>query len=391
MFPLKQSAFLSGFECLGADCPDTCCKGWGMQLDPETREKYITQAPELMEAVTTGEAEYIMKRDPATDYCVKFTDGLCSIHKTRGTAFLGDACHFFPRITRSLGETHLMTAALSCPEVTRLALFREDGFSHDDAQAERLPWSLMDYLPNELKEEDALAIHRAFLEAADDETASPERIMARLGSVARSLQMQAISNWPAAIAFYMKNADGRLPTPEENIADAFNLLHALVGLLKAAKPSARARLEQTIRDMEAALNVTIDRETLALTTHESSARAYLALRGAWRERWAESFAPVLRRWIQAQLAASLFPYSGMGDTLTERIAILTVRFATLRLALMGCCHAHAGLPPEQDSIRVIQSIARFLDHLADPELSLSMYSETGWILEARARGLLGDA
>ena len=391
MYPLKQSAFLSGFECLGADCPDTCCKGWGMQLDPETREKYITEAPELMEAVTTGEAEWIMKRDPATDYCVKFEGGLCSIHRSRGTAFLGDACHFFPRITRSLGDTHLMTAALSCPEVTRLALFGEGGFSYGDAQTERLPWSLMDYLPDGLGEPDALAIHTAFLNAADDASASPERIMARLGSVARSLQMQAVSNWPAAIGFYLKNADGRLPAPEENIADAFNLLHALVGLMKAAKPSARPRLEQTIRDMEAALNVHIDRGTLELTTHESSARAYLALRGAWRERWAASFAPLLRRWIQAQLAACLFPFSGLGDTLSERATMLTVRFATLRLALMCCCHAHEAIPPEEESIRVIQSLSRFLDHLADPELSLSMYRETGWTLEARARGLLGDA
>lgn len=390
MYPLQRSAFLSSFECLGDACPDTCCKGWGMQLDPATREKYIREAPELMEAVTTGEAEWIMKRDPVTDYCVKFTDGLCAIHKDKGTAFLGDACHFFPRITRSLGEVHLMTAALSCPEVTRLALFSQGAFALQPAQADRLPWSLMDYLPEGLSETEAVNVHTAFVHAAGDETVSPERSMARLGSVVRSLQMQDSKSWPMAVEFYLKHVDGRLPVPEENIADPFNLLHALVGLLKAAKPSARPRLEETIRSMEEALYVSIHRETLTLTTSDASPRAYLALRGAWREQWAAHFAPILRRWIQAQLAASLFPFSGLGDSLTERITIICVRFATLRLALMSCCHAHQGIPSDEETIRVIQSLSRFLDHLADPALSLSMYKETGWTLEARARGLLGD-
>ncbi len=361
-----------------------------MQLDPATREKYLKEAPELMEAVTTGEAEFIMKRDPETDYCVKFESGWCGIQRERGTAFLGDACHFFPRITRSLGETHLMTAALSCPEITRRTVLGAEGFTHQEVQADRLPWSLTDYLPDGLDDAQAVAIHNACVDAAGDAQASPERILARLGSVARSLQMQAITNWPAATPFYLRNADGRLPQPEENPADPFNLLHALVGLLKAAKQSPRPRLEQSITQMEAALNVQINRQTLELTTHEASARAYLALRGAWRERWAEYYAPLLRRWIQAQLAASLFPFAGLGDTLTERITILTVRYATLRLALMSACHASGGIPTEEETIRVIQSLSRFVDHLADPTLSLSMYTETGWTLEARARGLLGE-
>lgn len=390
MIPLQRSAFLEGFECLGDTCPDTCCKGWGMQLDPPTREKYITQAPELVEAVTTGEAEWIMKRDPATDYCVKFDRGLCAIHRDRGTEFLGDACHFFPRITRSLGETHVMTAALSCPEITRRALFDAAGFSLAPTQTERLPWSLMDYLPHGMDEAVALGIHTAFLDAAADAAATPERIMARIGSVARSLQMQPQESWGMAVPFYLAHADGRLPAPEEHAADPFHLIHALAGLMQAARPSARPRLEQTLHDMEAALNIAIHPETLALEVHDSSPRAYLALRGAWKEQWSDAMAPVLRRWIQAQLAACLFPFAGLGNTLSDRIAILTVRFATVRLALMSACHAHGGIPPEAETIRVIQSIARFLDHLADPTLSLAIYQETGWTLEARARGLLGE-
>src|ERR1043165_3275808 len=109
-----QTNAVARFSCLGADCPDTCCGGWGMQLTQETLEKYKQEAPELVDAVTSGEAELIMRRDPVTDTCVKFEQGWCSIHRDYGDAFLGDACHFFPRITRALGATILTTATLSC-------------------------------------------------------------------------------------------------------------------------------------------------------------------------------------------------------------------------------------------------------------------------------------
>ena len=77
---IKTYAFVEKFQCLGDKCEDTCCKGWGMQLDPVRKKLYEKEAPELMDAVTSGEAELIMKRDPETDYCVKFDDGWCSIH-----------------------------------------------------------------------------------------------------------------------------------------------------------------------------------------------------------------------------------------------------------------------------------------------------------------------
>src|SRR5690606_34553615 len=141
---------------------------------PATRDRYEKHAPELLGAVTSGEAELIMRRDPETDYCVKFENGLCGIHKKYGTDFLGDACHFFPRVTRRLGDTTLMTASLSCPEVARLALSGEEGLELVDAVTARIPYSLKDYAPSALDADRALAVHQAFLAAAADSQATAE-------------------------------------------------------------------------------------------------------------------------------------------------------------------------------------------------------------------------
>lgn len=386
---LQCSAFLKEFRCLGDACEDTCCKGWGMQLSAETVDKYKREAPELLDAVTSGEAEHIMKRDPDTDYCVKFDAGWCGIHAKYGTDFLGDACHFFPRVTRALGDETVMTASLSCPEVVRLALLSDGGFAHEESEVERVPHTLKDYVPEGLDAEKALLVHRAFLEAAQDSLATPEQIIARIRSVAQSLQAVDIASWAMAAPFYLKNADARLPNPEPHIADPFNLLNALQGLVGASRKTKRPRLEWTLRDIEQALRVTLDWERLSIQTSDRSLEAWMAMQDRWAREWAASFAPMLRRWVAAQLAVALFPFGGFGETLSDRVTVLGVRFATLKLALMSACQMKGERINDEETVRVVQSLARFLDHLADPTLSMQIYNETGWARESRLRALVG--
>lgn len=362
-----------------------------MQLTQSTVDKYRQQAPELLEAVTGGEAEHIMRRDPDTDYCVKYDQGWCGIHRDYGTDYLGDACHFFPRVTRRMGEQNLMTASLSCPEVVRLMLNHEDAFAMQTGAADRLPDSLKNYLPEGLDAHKATAVHQAFLQLPADTAITPQRALMRIRSVADSLPRLAVASWPQAVPFYLGQADHRLAAPEPQAADPFNLLHALQGLIAASRKTPRPRLEETIRIMSEALAVTLDWDRVSIQLSPQSAEAYLSMQQRWQTQCAAEMAPVLRRWLQGQLAVMLFPYAGLGDTLADRVTILGVRFATIQLALMSACAQHGAAPPQADIVRIIQSLARFMDHLADPTLSLQIYAETGWTREARLRALVCDA
>lgn len=387
--PLLQTNFLSSFTCLGDKCEDTCCKGWGMQVDAATVTGYLQGIPELMDAITTGEAELIMKRAPKTDYCVKYEAGWCGIHKKYGTNYLGDACHFFPRVTRKLGDTAIQSASLSCPEVARLALFGNNPFEIHSETTERLPHTLRDYLPAALTTEQAVDIHQSFITAAGAADATAERILCRIHSVAQSLESLDITTWPAATAFYLKSADGRLPPSESQPSDAFNLLYALAGLVAAAQKSARPRLETIITDIENALAIAEPAcagEVLSISTTSLERNRQMQVK--WQEA-SHTVQPLLKRWLQAQLSNALFPFAGFGDTLAHRIAIIAIRFATLKLALMAELSLRNSLS-EEAIIRIAQSLARFMDHLADPTLSLKIYTETDWLKPARLRGLLGD-
>ncbi len=361
-----------------------------MQVDEATLARYRKDAPELLNDIDTDgdDAPWVMKRDPASGMCVRLEGGWCGLHKKYGDAFLGDACHFYPRVTRALGDKTTMTATASCPEIVRLMLEEDSMFGFDDASVERLPHGVKNYLPEVLSADDALAVHRAFLAAAEDRTVTAEQSFLRMASVSRSLELIDKKSWPQAVSFYLRNADGRLPQAEVHSADPFNILHALSGLIVASQKPMSPRLKQTVDDMEKALSVTLDWQNVLIHVTEGSAGAYENIRAQWQGGAAKHYEEPLRRWLQLQLSLALFPFSGLGGNLTERITIIGVRLATVRLALMCSCGIHGAKLPQDVVVRIMQSLSRFLDHLGNPAFSLQIYAETGWNRESRMRALL---
>ena len=129
---------------------------------------------------------------------------------------------------------------------------------------------------------------------------------------------------------------------------------------------------------------------LRIVTDEASYPTYLETCKAWEAFGAEVYAPVLRRWIASQVAVALLPFAGFGETLAERVTLLGVRFTVVKLALMSLCAVKQVAPDQADAVQVIQSLSRFLDHLADPTMMRQICEETGWVRENRLRGLIGD-
>lgn len=389
---LQRAGFLKDFICVGSECVDTCCAGWSMQVDDATLSRYKASCPELLDAVECDASGGIaMARHPETDACRKLEGGLCSIHKLYGTRMLSDACYFFPRITRTLGEQVVMSASLACPEIARLAMVGDEVFESDICEAdERLPLAMRDSLPEGLAVEGALAIHRFFIGVVANKDISAERAMAQVNSLVGSLSLLPVASWVEALPFYGRMVDGRLPAPEGKQEDPFNLLHALMGLVRAVGKMPSLRLQETITEMERGLEAQLDWVNAGIQVTEGSLAAVRKMEEGWGNGYSAACAPYLRRWLAAQLSAALFPFAGLGGDVKQRAVIIGVRFATLRLALMAASAVHERPLQEPEILRIAQSLARVLDHLADPELSLSIYQETGWVRESRLRAIAGD-
>lgn len=379
MVKYQQISALGEFKCLAGDCPDTCCRGWGMQVDDQAASRY-EKTGKLTQAVVVENGALVMKRDPETQFCVKLENGLCGVQREFGEAILSDACYFYPRITRRLGDNVIMSASLSCPETARLMLYGENPLALFPRETPRLPGEVKNYLPEGLSMEEAFAVHRAFLESCDTD-APPETMVSRIHAVSQSLSSLPPADWAGAAPFFFRMADGRIAEPESSIYDSYRVLHLFAGLIAGARKPMQPRLKETFAAMEKALGAGVDWASLSIAATGKDHEELKSTLLAWEERKDEA-APVLAAYVKSALSMFLFPFSGPGSNPEERSFVLALKFVITRLALMSSGSGR------EEIIRAVQSISRVLDHIQDPTLMLSIAAEAGWNSSSRFAGLV---
>jgi hypothetical protein len=356
---IKQTKFANDFKCLTADCPDTCCINWKMQVNQDTLTLYRNQAPELLNVVDQTADQPAMKLHPATKQCMKFEQGLCGIHQKYGKEYLGDACYFYPYVIRKIGDQVISSASLSCPEITRLVLLSHQPFTLIDRQIDRIPQEIKDYSEHDLDHATMLSINQKLLELFDTHQDSC-LVLARIIAIANGLDNLPQNQWLDQIDSLEMIA---IPTSEMDHLAPYKLLNLLVILLKSAKQDQHPRLLKILSDMARMLGAGIDWQELAVTAQQAVTIKY-----------DHQFDQVLTRYLQAQLVINVFPFAGPGATIKRKIIIITIKFALIRLALLPI------LPNinEAEVVRVIQVLSRFLDHLADYELFFLVCEDLGW-------------
>ena len=139
---LSQPQYFAGFRCLGSDCDDTCCDGWGLIVDKETYNKYENSGdPELQSAI--GELITINANESSADnyaaiklsetHCPFLSEGLCSIQRRLGEEYLAKTCATYPRVMNLVDGTLERSLDLSCPEAARLALLNPSPMHFEEA------------------------------------------------------------------------------------------------------------------------------------------------------------------------------------------------------------------------------------------------------------------
>lgn len=136
--------YLQKFRCIGPDCEDTCCFGWGIQIDKDTYKKYKECKSVLKQDFT----QKVLRRNTEATDCdyarIKLkNDGicpfldetrLCKIQSLHGEEFLSVTCATYPRMSHIVDNVLEKSATLSCPEAARLCLLNPDGINFVESE-----------------------------------------------------------------------------------------------------------------------------------------------------------------------------------------------------------------------------------------------------------------
>jgi lysine-N-methylase len=118
-------AYYHSFQCLANRCPDSCCKEWTVDVDPESacyyRQLDGALGDRLRQVLTDTPDGTVMTIESGR--CPMWReDGLCRIQAELGHDSLCKTCREFPRLTHDYGDFIELGLELSCPEAARLIL-----------------------------------------------------------------------------------------------------------------------------------------------------------------------------------------------------------------------------------------------------------------------------
>ncbi len=117
------------FHCIAGACPDSCCKEWAVDVDPESAAYYRSLSGDLGQRLRSvlqdTESGTIMTIE--NNRCPMWRqDGLCRIQAELGHDALCKTCREFPRLTHDYGDFIEYGLELSCPEAAKLILSCHD-------------------------------------------------------------------------------------------------------------------------------------------------------------------------------------------------------------------------------------------------------------------------
>lgn len=117
--------FAKQFACAADNCPDTCCQGWQIVIDPDTLHTYQTMEGAFGDEVRASivpEAEPYFRFAENGKCALLDESGLCKLQKALGEDAQCRVCRVYPRFVRQYGTLHEEGVSLSCPEALRLLL-----------------------------------------------------------------------------------------------------------------------------------------------------------------------------------------------------------------------------------------------------------------------------
>lgn len=379
---VRQPGYFDRFSCVGAKCADTCCQGWGIVVDRQTWDKYQSlidfriagkALSSLVEINSAGSssADYARMRLEET-VCPALNEGLCSIQRALGEAYIPNLCSTYPRVLNVTGGTVERSLHLSCPEAARLVLSDPDAM----VLCERMEESLS---------------HRAgslsvIAGAADDGFTKVRTLMIEV------IRERSLPMWQriVSLGFAVDRIAGADTTRAVRIMKSHinALRQGLFQSLFAAPQAAPAfRIETVLKLIVARLEATYTSprfldcyrefmEGLAWTNESTmedlSARHHKASEDHFRP-FVRSHEHLLENYLVHYMFRTLFPYrhrqpnrsyafdSGK-ESMKNAFLLLAVHYALMRTVLIGMAAFHKDKFGIDHAIKLVQSYSKAFLH-----------------------------
>jgi lysine-N-methylase len=376
-----EPQYMKSFHCIGSSCEDSCCVGWRVDIDQDTYKKYRKIKSEEMSVMM----EKNVTRNRSTtksggNYAkVKLAEGgacpflnaemLCRIQLEHGEEYLSNVCTTYPRTTNIINGLLERSATMSCPEVARMALLKQEPMEFDQYLEAA---HIRNIAKNDINTEEIRFANK------------PERYLWELRVFSITLlQDRNLRLWERLIAlgiFYDK-AQELIKT--ERAAELPDLIASLTAMIEdgsVKKAISNIPIQNTIQ-MELLKEIADKRYFLGVNNNrylecfgEFLNGVYYTVECAieeigqrYHESWKKYYEPymenheyILENYMVNYIFKNLFPFTGE-KTLFDAYMMLVIHYSLIKLHLIGMAGYHKGLTDEL-VVKLVQSFAKTVEH-----------------------------
>jgi len=386
-----QPSSYHAFHCLGAECEDTCCVGWIVNIDKPTYESYQRcddpeLGPRLHELVTINPAS--ANDDSYARFllsgsgCPFLSDGLCGIQNKLGEQYLSIMCSQFPRVMSMVDDICERSLDMSCPEAARVMLLDPKPMEFDDIEG---------------PVHDPRIGHLSTLRTTDGDARKPYRYFHEIRAfVIWLLQYRADPLWKRLVilgsfcdelnALAAAGAHAQIPELLVNCRDAVTgdvFGEAL--LAHSARPTVQLELVLDLIVARITTDFTHPRflacyqefkegiDWTSQSTMEEIGQRYAAAHAGHYAPFLSANEHMLEHYVVNYVYRTLFPLGpqetkrGPGahhveQSIRENGLLMLVHYAMIQTLLIGMAAFHKEEMSPAHAIRAIQSFAKAFDH-----------------------------
>jgi len=376
--------YYESFQCLGAQCPDTCCQGWDIPVQDSIRDLYLahdaTHGTELAKSLIATDQGALMQFADS-GYCPHLnSERLCGIYTEIGPHGQSSICDTYPRggIHYQLPQVEL-TTSLSCPVSVDAGIFREAPLRRkqiETSDPERLALSQIQcgdqavfaYLK---------AVRDLFIELLQLREVSMNRRLMAVLLICHRFRAADYQGDMAQLTALRQQLEGLLATkladmPElpANQANQFGVLvelsKALILNIKQGRYAGADANQQLLAIFDASFAGLGVQNFDALAADHT--QMYVAAQQAYVNPWLEQHSHIIENLFVHHFMSVGFPFTS-GDSIVQQLLVPVINNLVIFGLLGGYAHRQGGLTDEMVK-KQIYLFSRAINHNRDMKSAL---------------------
>ena len=364
--------YVTEFRCIGADCPDTCCSAWSINIDKDTFQRYRREIHPIVKPLLqqflvqvnkdSNGAHGMMNLRPSDAHCgLHSQDRMCQVQQHLGEDALSDTCYIYPRSVVQVGEEFEQCLTLSCPEAARLALTRDDAFEFVSAEFRSRLATTKVITPVNGFSMGAMTEVRVFIiqlfQTAD--LSNVERLVAtgwlcqQLDAICAGNAQNTVETLLAEMREMIESGSIRTTVGQlnEQVTPGATLFSILFSTNAHIQRQGRQR--EVLERVRAGLGITPELALTTIADNYSHGRQLLKSDGGMSEK-------LLSRYLLNDLMKETFPWTQ--PSAMEHYRRLLTRYGVLKMMLAGVAADVNMAPTEADIVKTIQVFCRLYQH-----------------------------